>query len=254
MPLEWTTVSPWTAEVSPDVFLRELAALNLDDACEIYRIRHRSVFKTSLPPLGEVAVKEVRHLRLKQRFKLRRGGRSKAEQEFRNAQALFRKGLRTPIPYAIGLDRDWLGLHRVLQIYEWLPAAESLTECVHRGDCPWDEVSDFLWSCARAGLVHRGHSSENLMRCEGQWYVIDLADASVTDAGYQREGFARDVARIARKLLREKALCESGVEAFIQAVVERSEGDTALQSDIHRAMDQLVREGQSKALRKSPAS
>lgn len=243
MAVTWTLVSPWTADVSPEEVSQELAMLDLDDACEVYRIRHRSVFKTSLPPLGEVAIKEVRHLRAKQRFKLRHGGSSKAEQEFRNAQALYRKGLRTPTPYAIGLDHHWYGLERVFQIYEWLPAAETLTDCLRRGDFPWQEVSDFLWMCAQAGLVHWGHSSENLLRCEGQWYVVDLADAEIGEH-YEREGFIRDAARIACRLRRENVLGERQLQSFIDNLAECA-NDTSFQTDIPRAMKRLLEKSPS---------
>ena len=249
MAVNWQAVSPWPTRVPQAAFLKELEGLDLDDACEVYRIRHRSIFKTSVPPLGEVAVKEVRHLRLIQRFKLRHGGRSKPEREFRNAHALYEKGLRTPAPYAIGLDRDWSGLRRVFQIYEWLPGAETLTECVKRHNSPWDEVSDFLWSCAQAGLVHREHSSDNLLRCEAKWYVVDLANAIISQ-GYQRAGFVRDVARVARKLLREKVLEEGEIEDFLDAIAARAH-DQTMRGDIRAAMAGLVEEGRRKMQRSS---
>ncbi len=240
MPIQWTPASPWSQGISADSVLQELSNLNLEEACEIYRVSHRSVFKTSLPPLGEVAVKEVRHLRAKQRFKLREGGQSKAEREFHNTQAAFQKGIRTPVPYALGLDRSWLGMKRVYQIYEWLPNADTLTDRIFRGERPWRELSDFLWSCAQAGLVHGGHSSENLLRCEGQWYVIDLADARLEDR-YERTGFVRDVARIARKLIRLKALKEREVAPMIEEIVLSSR-DASLRNDIPEAMRSLVEE------------
>jgi serine/threonine-protein kinase RIO1 len=238
MSLQWTLASPWPHAFPESQVAEELKRLNLEDACEVYRIKHRSVFKTSLPPLGQVAVKEVRHRRLKQRYQYRQSGRSKAEREFTLAQQVYHKGLPTPIPCALGRDHDWLGLRRVIQIYEWLPAAETLTQCVRRGESPWEPVSALLWSCAQAGLVHGGHSSENLLRCEGKWYVIDLAEARLESA-YEREGFARDVARICRKLIREQALAETEITPFVDAVVQRS-GDPTLREEIPRAMQALL--------------
>ena len=89
------------SDVPGAAILGKLESPNLDDACEVYHLRYSSVFETSAPPLGQVALKEVLRLALKQRFRRCQDGRSKADQDVRHAEAFFEEGLRTPDTHAM---------------------------------------------------------------------------------------------------------------------------------------------------------
>ncbi len=233
MALEWTA-----AEGLTDAELEALRTLDWNTAEEIYHIRHRSVYRARLVD-REVAIKEVRFLRFRQRVRLRYFCSSKAVFEFETASRLYKRKPITPKPLAFGHDQTLLGLKRDLQVYQWLPEANTLTDCVRAGERPWETLVPFLWDCASLGLVHGGHSSENLMHSEGRWWVIDLADASLRD-GIDQPGFVRDVARIARKLIREEAADEDTVDAFVRAVTDEQGPITITAEEIRAAMATLL--------------
>jgi|MDTC01.1.fsa_nt_gb hypothetical protein len=240
MILEWTAADHGVETLD----ISSLKSLDWNALEEVYHIRHRSVYRARLLD-REVAIKEVRHLRFRQRFRLGHGCRSKVALEFLQAQELYAREPITPQPLALGLDQNFLGLKRVFQVYQWLPEARSLTDLVRAGERPWEELVPFLWKCASLGLVHGGHSSENLMRSKGKWWVIDLAEANIHEALYQ-PGFVRDVARIARKLIREQAADDAVIESFVSAVADHPGSVSISTAEILAAMDKLVEEADSR--------
>lgn len=224
MALRWIA---WNESADGANLLEHLASLMRPGRMRVvYEMGHRTVYRAESETLGPVAIKEVRHLRLAQRFKLRYFRQPKAVTEFLNSLEFARRKGDTPAPYAAAVQQNLIGMSKVFQFYQWIENAMTLTDKVREfGGRPpavfWTSVARSLVDGARKGLVHNGHSSENLLVTPDgdgwRFHTIDLSEARL-GGGFDADGFARDVARISRKLLMLKACGRETVDEFVAAV------------------------------------
>jgi len=209
-----------------DVRARLEAALASGTSVEVYSVNRRSVYRSEVPGIGAVAVKELRNDSLLRQLWYGRVAAHPAEREYRAGIEFEARGGCTPANLGAALERNALGLSRVLLFTRWLEGNVSLTDWLAARSGPPSPallatLAAQIVAAARLGLVHRRHSSNNLLvieeRGEPRLYTIDFAHATL-EAGLNLPGLACDVARIARWLLIEKIWTREAAERFFEAV------------------------------------
>ncbi len=193
---------------------------------EVYTVRQRSIYRAEVPELGAVAIKELRTSSLTHQLWFRWIAEHKGEREYRAGSAFEARGGRTPANLGAALERSATGLARVLIFTRWLDGSATLTRWLAARPGPpqtqlYATLASQIVAAARLGLVHRRHSSNNLLVVEEHGepllYTIDFAHATL-ESGLSLPGLACDTARIARWLLREQIWSRVNVLAFFEAV------------------------------------
>ena len=232
--LRWLEPPGALAATSGEVRARLEAAIASGTSIEVYTVKQRSVYRAEVPGLGTVAIKELRNPSLVRQLWYGRVRAHPAEREYRAGIAFEARGGRTPANLGAALERNALGLARVLVFTRWLEGNVSLTDWLAaRRDASSPALLATLAAqivaAARLGLVHRRHSSNNLLvleeRGEPRLYTIDFAHATL-EAGLNLPGLACDAARIARWLLIEKIWSRDSAERFFEAVALEVRGET----------------------------
>ncbi len=228
--LTWVVPSECQDVVDPQEQNELEAVLHSGELGQIYTMGRRSVYRGSLNNNRQVAVKEVCYKGLLRQFKLRYMREPKVLHEFRSGCEYLSKGGKTPKVLGMAFEQNAFGLQRGFIFLEWLDNAITLTEYLRARDCDvtpefWDEVAKSLVASAKTGLVHGGHSPENIMVVSGEddavlrFQVIDFADSYIFDR-FHDSGFASDIARIGARLVTEGACRSDQVNGFVDAVVE----------------------------------
>jgi tRNA A-37 threonylcarbamoyl transferase component Bud32 len=178
-------------------------------ADEVYTAKRRSIYRSLVPGLGAVGIKELRNPGRLRQLWLRHVREHPALREFRVGARFRALGGRTPPLLAAASEQGVLLLRRVFVFVRWLDGAETLREHLARsgGEPPAEllaRLAGDMAAAARLGLVHGRHSADNLLvvRDEGglAFEPIDFAYARIAD-GFEAEGFVADVVRVAATLL-----------------------------------------------------
>jgi hypothetical protein len=229
--LRWLEPPPRLRDGFAEIRERLEAIVVRGGVVRMYSARRRSVFRADDPVLGRLTIKELYNpSRLRQLWYgwLAEHG---AVREYRNAVEFEARGGATPGVLAAALEIGPLGgLERVLLFTRWLDRALTLTAWLAErpGPPPPSLLANLAYqivAAARLGLVHGRHSSENLLVVtrggEPVLYTIDFPFAHL-GSGLDPAGLARDVARIAHRILQEKAWPRETVLAFFQAVASEA--------------------------------
>ncbi len=212
---------------------------------EVYTIGRRSVYRAEVPGLGLVAIKELRSVSLARQLWLRWIAEPPAEREYRAGVAFEARGGRTLANLGAALERNAIGLARVLIFTRWLEGSLTLTGWLAARPGPpqprlFATLASQIVAAARLGLVHRRHSSNNLMVVEQNGepllYTIDFAHATL-GPGLNLPGLACDVARIARWILHEQIWSRASVQGFFEAVAADVRTETPPGEDFVAQMD-----------------
>jgi hypothetical protein len=220
--------------LEPPAALRETFAdlrTRLEDATrgaseEVYSAHRRGVHRAEVPGLGAIAIKELRNPSPARQLWFGWLAEHPGVREYRVGVAFEARGGRTLASLGAALERSVIGLARVLLFTRWLDGAVTLTRWLAaQPGAPEPRLQACLArqvvAAARLGLVHRRHSSNNLLvvmqHGEPVLYTIDFPHASL-GTGLDLNGLACDVARIARWILHEKIWSRASVQAFFEAV------------------------------------
>ncbi len=221
---------------------------------QVYTIGRRSVYKSTLNDGRQIAIKEVCYKGLGRQFKMRHFREPKVLHEFRSGCEYLAKGGKTPCFLGMALEQNALLLKRGFIFLEWLNNAVTLTEYLRdRGgdetEAFWKDLAASLVVSAGTGLVHGGHSPENVMVVSGEddpvmrFQVIDFAD-SYLHAEFNAAGFAKDVSRIGARMVMEGACNREQSERFLDAVVSAAWSDADARAkwsqDVRRGVDDLL--------------
>ena len=238
--LAWIAPPGMTPERFAQVQTHVVAALDAGNAEEVYRIDHRSVYKLQSPELGAMAVKEVRHKRIPQRFKLRYFKEAKAVREFYTTAAFASRGGIVPELFAMGLRQNLFGLWQVFVFMHWMDDAIPLRDYIANAGGrlsieAWQTIADVLLDSAEKGLVHGGHSPDNILVAERESglevTIIDLAESVIHDA-MDEEGYVNDLSRLVRRFFDndEPSVCSpESLHDFIRVIAEASWDDAETQ-------------------------
>lgn len=222
----WTKPPHLTDNAFAAIQTALIHALSGQPAEEVYRLDHRSVYRVDVPGVGPVAIKEVRHLRWLQRLKLRYGKEAKAVHEFRQHAAFSQAGGRAPELLGMAEERTLFGLPRVYLFMRWVQNSRTLQAELDAnggalGAAQWDRVAELVVDSARKGLVHGGHSPENILVVgNGEWTdlcLIDFAESNMHPS-FQEAGFLADVRRICRRMVAS----ETEKQHFLAAVTRQA--------------------------------
>jgi len=207
---------------------------------QIYTMGRRSVYRASLSGGREIAVKEVCYRGLLRQFKMRYLREPKVLHEYRSGCQYLSKGGVTPGFLGMAFEQNFLVLKRGFIFLDWLDNAVTLTEYLKSQNCSvtdefWLDLAASLVASAQTGLVHGGHSPENVMVVSGEdeavsrFQIIDFADSHLYEM-FHDEGFATDVSRIGARLVTEDACKQEQITGFVDAVVETAWTDFALRT------------------------
>ncbi len=194
------------------------------NATEVYSVNTRSIYSVNHATLGSIAVKELRFETTLKRYQAATLRRHRVLCEFYAAACFAKRGGSTPKLYCAATEGRRTSVRRVFIIMEWLRNASTLSESIQS----WsqdvlqeniNELANTLVHAAHCGLVHGRHSSENiLVRAPLKFDVIDFSHAQLF-ATFHAPGFVHDVARIAARLMIEKACSKETVMTLFRAVV-----------------------------------
>jgi hypothetical protein len=205
----------------------------------VYTAHRRSVHRAEAPGLGPVAIKELRNPSPVRQLWFGWLAEHPGVREYRVGVAFEARGGRTLVNLGAALERNAIGLARVLLFTRWLDGAVTLTRWLAAQSGPpaprlLASLAGQLAAAARLGLVHRRHSSNNLLvvmqRGEPVLYTIDFPHASL-GPDLDLPGLACDVARIARWILREQIWSRASVQAFFEAVASEVRAQTPAGED-----------------------
>jgi len=222
----WSQAPHLTDDTFAAMRMALVKALAEQPAEEVYRLEHRSVYRLDVPGVGPVAVKEVRHLRWLQRMKLRYWREAKAVHEFHVHATFSQAGGRAPELLAMAQQQTLAGLPRVFLFMRWIEEARTLQKVLddaggELAPDQWQQVAEVVVDGARRGLVHGGHSPENILVVgPGGWrdlYLIDFAESTMYPS-FQEAGFIADVQRICRRMLAN----EEQKRLFVAAVSKQA--------------------------------
>lgn len=244
----------WLAppDADPDSFARDRERLERivshPHAREVYTAKRRSIYRVEDEVLGPLGIKEMRNRDPLRSLRYGYLQDHRALREFRIATAFRARGGRTPRLLGAALERDWLGLRRALLFVRWLDGALTLGATLRGGGAEpapglLDAVAEALVDAARRGLVHGRHSSENLLVAPSgaggvEVYVIDFAYSRLGD-GLDPDGLVRDAARVAHRLLHDRACSPEAVTTLFAGIAARAWPDP---EEAFRRRGQLARE------------
>ena len=238
--LSWVVLPESKAVVDPGDQPELESILHSGQLQQIYTMGRRSVYRGFLPGGREIAVKEVCYRGLVRQFKMRHLREPKVLHEFRSGCEYLSKGGKTPRFLGMVVEQNALVLKRGFIFLEWLDNAVTLTEYLKSQDCYvsdgfWRDLANSLVVSAQTGLVHGGHSPENVMVVSGEdepvfrFQIIDFADSKLHDA-FHAEGFASDISRIGARMVTEDACEKEQVIGFLHAIVEAAWPDQSSRS------------------------
>jgi hypothetical protein len=207
---------------------------------QIYTMGRRSVYKGRLSDGRKVAIKEVCYRGKMRQFKMRHVREPKVLHEFRSGCSYLSKGGKTPRFLGMAVEQNALLLKRGFIFLDWLDNAITLTEYLKQQKCSvpeefWHELATAIVASAQTGLVHGGHSPENVMIVADEddpalrFQVIDFADSEIFER-FSDSGFASDISRIGARLVTENACNREQIIGFLRAVVEKAWQDSELHS------------------------
>ena len=211
---------------------------------QVYTAHRRSVHRAEVPLLGPIAIKELRNPSLARQLWFGWLAEHPGMREYRVGVAFEARGGRTLSNLGAALERSPFGLARVLLFTRWLDGALTLTRWLAAQPGPPEprlhaSLAAQVAAAARLGLVHRRHSSNNLLvvvqHGEPVLYTIDFPHARL-GPGLDIAGLACDVARIARWILHEKIWSRASVQAFFEAVAGEVRSETPPGEDLAARM------------------
>lgn len=212
--------------------LAEVAARGPSE--QVYTAHRRSVHRAEIPLLGSIAIKELRNPSPARQVWFGWLAEHPGLHEYRVALAFEARGGRTLANLGGAIERNAIGLARVLLFTRWLDGAVTLTRWLAAQPEPptprlHANLATQIVAAAKLGLVHQRHSSNNLLVVERQGapvlYTIDFPHARL-GAGLDLAGLACDVARIARWILHEQIWSRANVQAFFEAVASEVRDQT----------------------------
>jgi len=242
--LRWLEPPPDLREKSEDLRARLETIATRGATRQVYAAHRRRVHRAEDAELGSIAIKELCNPSLPRQLWFGWFAEHPGVREYRVGVAFAARGGRTLTSLGAALERSPSGLARVLLFTRWLDGAVTLTNWLaERSEPPEPRLLATLASqiaaAARLGLVHRRHSSNNLLvvmqRGEPILYTIDFAHATL-GAGLDPAGLAVDTARIARWILHEKLWSRATVQAFFEAVSAEVRAETPPGDDLAARM------------------
>lgn len=249
--LKWTIANTLNEENLLDLINNISRTLNRNDSKMVYTTGRRHVYRAHSNSLGELAIKEINYPSVSKQIKTRLYKEPKAAREFKNAQEYIRRGGITHAIYGLAIDQSLFRLKRVFIIMEWLSETITLTELLQKNNgsldfSTWEKLAKHLVSSAYLGLIHNGHSSDNILLTENnnmiQFFIIDFADAFLYEKS-KIDFFAKDIARIAFTLLSRKACGKEETTKFINIVdaeIKKKNGNSDFAVVCNKALESAL--------------
>ena len=252
--LRWLEPPPGLREKPEDLRARLETIATRGATRQVYAAHRRRVYRAEDAELGSIAIKELCNPSLPRQLWFGWFAEHPGIREYRVGVAFAARGGRTLTSLGAAVERSRSGLARVLLFTRWLDGAVTLTNWLAERSQPPEPrllatLASQIAAAARLGLVHRRHSSNNLLvvmqRGEPVLYTIDFPHATL-GAGLDPAGLAVDVARIARWILHEKLWSRAAVQAFFEAVAaevrdESPPGDD-LAARMARELEAVIRD------------
>ncbi|MCX8043577.1 MAG: lipopolysaccharide kinase InaA family protein [Desulfobacterota bacterium] len=198
--LRWTVAPDYAARVTPDL-LTDIILRNGITSKNIILDqfgRRITMLHTRSPALPLLCLKEYR-VSLKQ--PLRALIRPYGFHEWRAAAELKKRGIPTPAPIALGVERRWGVYRRIFLATEAIPATMTLKEYIDKnGVAHVEELIDHFAAFAalmrKAGVMHRElHWGHVLIRVlpdgSPQFYLIGLDRVKIRTAAGRHGGISR---------------------------------------------------------------
>ena len=226
--LKWVAV-PGTAEADwqrTQQLLSEM--LRRDDAKEVYRHKHRAVYRADASELGTIAIKEAFTQKFYRRIKERYIKRPRAITEFYTTVTFWKRGGRVPRPLALATDYSLFGIRRIFVFFEWIENTVTLGEYIRDQGHPadralWQSVAEAMVDCANKGLVHGGQNPDNILIAnhygERIATVIDIGKSRIHDR-MDDQGLVNDVIRLGCRLVSEQVCGKEAVDELFRVVAE----------------------------------
>lgn len=243
--LHWLEPPVPLRETFAGVRARLEAAVARGDGEEFYRESRRKLYRAEVPGIGGIAIKELYNSSLVRQFWFEHVEEHSGVREYRAGVEFEARGGVTLTNLGAARERNAIGLARVLIFTRWLEGAVTLTRWLADRSGPpgpalHASLAAQIAAAARLGLVHRRHSSNNLLvvmqRGEPVLHTIDFPHATF-GKGLDLHGLACDVARIARWILHEDIWSRESVHAFFAAVAAEVRAETPAGEDLVATMD-----------------
>lgn len=214
----------------------------------VYRAKRRAIHRVQDEILGPLAVKEIRSDGWLRGVWFRFAAEHPGLREFRVGSEFQARGGATPAFLGAMLEGGFGHVDRVVIFMHWIEGAVELAQ--HLRDARtqpdralFERVATRLAEDARLGLVHGRHSTNNLLLVprdggEPEIQAIDFAYSSL-GVGFDPDGFARDVARVAVGMVRRGGVERRKVCEFIE-IAARTAHSTAADVEVCRGVIEAV--------------
>lgn len=243
--LHWLEPPVRLHESFADIRARLEGAVARGEGEEFYRESRRRLYRAEVPGIGGIAIKELYNSSIVRQFWFDHFEEHTGLREYRAGVEFETRGGVTLTNLGAARERNAIGLVRVLIFTRWLEGAVTLTRWLAAqsgspGPRLYACLAAQVATAARLGLVHRRHSSNNLLvvmqRGEPVLHTIDFPHATF-GKGLDLQGLACDVARIARWILHEQIWSRESVHAFFAAVAAEVRAETPAGEDLVARMD-----------------
>ncbi len=215
----------------------------------MYEAKRRAIHRIHDERLGPLAVKEVRSGGWLRSVWFRFGAEHPALREFRVGSEFQARGGATPAFLGATLEGGIGHVDRVVIFMRWIEGAVDLTQHLRDPSTRLDRalferVAQRLADDARLGLVHGRHSINNLLLVprdggEPEIQAIDFAYSSL-GVGFDPDGFAWDVARVAVGMVGRGGVERRKVSEFIEAAARAAHSTEADAEACRRAIEALA--------------
>jgi hypothetical protein len=202
----------------------------------VYRAKRRAIHRVQDEILGPLAVKEIRSGGWLRSVWFRFAAEHPGLREFRVGSEFQARGGATPAFLGAMLEGGFGHVDRVVIFMRWIEGAVELSQHLQGARTQpdralFERVAKRLTDDARLGLVHGRHSTNNLLLVprdgrEPEVQAIDFAYSRL-GAGFDPDGFAWDVARVATGMVRRGGVERRNAREFIDIAARTAHSTTA---------------------------